>query len=105
MNVQEICPCPNMECPNHGFCDRCTSRHLRQGHLNYCGFQTVLPTLMEAINEDPECATAKKLKPLIDLLQQAYQTLMEKNNLTDEGQHEKLKKMMEYSKPSTGQDW
>ena len=54
MDVKEICPCVNLECPNHGNCEKCTSRHLNKGFLNFCGFHTILPLLQEAIDASPD---------------------------------------------------
>lgn len=98
MDMKSICPCPNVTCNNHGICDDCTSRHLRQGHLNFCGFQTILPTLKEAIELDPDCATAQKLNPLIELMQEAYRQLREKHGLSEEEQNKKLQQVAEHSK-------
>ena len=98
MNIEEICPCPNMDCPNHGNCEDCTSRHLRLGNLNFCAFQNVLPALVEAIDAAPESETARKLQTFIDNKQQAYTKLMDKHDLSVEEQNNKLKLMAEFSK-------
>ena len=49
MTIAEICPCVNVGCPNHGQCDKCISRHMRLGTLNYCSLYTLLPVLEKAI--------------------------------------------------------
>jgi hypothetical protein len=97
MDIKEICPCPNLTCPNHGCCDNCTSRHLKLGYLNYCGFNTILPVLQNAIQVSPDSETAKQLSAMIERLTQAYSALMQKNELTQEHQRELLKKITEYS--------
>ena len=97
MRVEEICPCHKLECPNHGNCEKCTSRHLRMGALNYCGFYTILPTLKEAIEASPESPTAKKLTALIEAREETYETLLEKHGLIREGQEQLLKKMADFS--------
>jgi hypothetical protein len=97
MDIKEICPCPNLTCPNHGLCDQCTSRHLRLGYLNYCGFNTILPVLQNAIQASPDSETAKQLSVMIERLTRAYSALMEKHELTQEHQQERLKKVAEFS--------
>ena len=97
MSVEEICPCHKLECPNHGICEKCTSRHLRMGSLNYCGFYTILPTLKEAIAASPESPTAKKLTSLIETREELYDKLLEKHGLTKEGQEALLQKMRDFS--------
>ena len=97
MDMKEICPCPNLDCPNHGYCDNCTSRHLRKGSLNYCAFQTLLPTIKQAIDEDPESPTAKKLEALINTRLQGFEKLMNKHGLSQENQDRLLKKVAEHS--------
>lgn len=99
MEMKEICPCPNADCPNHGYCDKCISRHLRMGYLNFCSFHTVLPALKDAIALSPDSPTAKKLQGMIDMQQQAYTKLMEKHGITAEKQSELLKMVAEYSNP------
>lgn len=97
MDMKEICPCPNLDCPNHGFCDKCTSRHLRGSFLNCCSFYTILPTLKEAIDASPESPTAKNLASLIGDRLQAYEKLMEKHGISKESHEGLLKKVAEYS--------
>jgi hypothetical protein len=99
MEMKAICPCPNLDCPNHGYCDKCISRHLRLGHLNFCAFQTVLPALRDAIALSPESPTAKRLQAMIDMQQGAYAKLMEKHGITAEKQGERLKQVAEYGSP------
>ena len=97
MEMKEICPCHNVGCPNHGNCEDCTSRHLKKGSLNYCGFHTILPTLREAIAVSPESPTAKKLTALIEKTEAIYAALLEKNDLTKENQEQLLKKVADFS--------
>ena len=97
MDMKEICPCPNLHCPNHGYCDNCTSRHLRIGYLNYCSFQTLLPAMRQVIDADPESPTAKKLDGLLGAQLLAYEKLMEENELTKENQARLLKMVAEHS--------
>jgi hypothetical protein len=97
MDMKEICPCHNLDCPNHGYCEKCISRHLRKGSLNYCGFYTVLPTLQEAIDASPESATAKKLASMIGNRLETYDKLMEKHGLSKERQEGLLKKVANFS--------
>ena len=97
MDMKEICPCPNLNCPNHGDCEKCTSRHLRKGFLNYCGFHTLLPTIKQVIDNDPESPTAKKLDALIGAQLSAYEKLMKDHRLSQESQDRLLKKVAEFS--------
>jgi hypothetical protein len=96
MDLKEICPCPNRDCPNQGLCDKCISRHLKGGYLNFCGFQTILPALRMAIEASPDSPTAQKLSPLIDNMLQAYAKLREKHGISEEDERERLKKVAEY---------
>ena len=96
MDMKDICPCPNLNCPNHGYCDKCTSRHMRKGILNYCSFHTLLPTIKQVIDDDPESPAAKKLEALIGARLQAYEKLMNKHGLSQENQNRLLKKVAEY---------
>ena len=97
MDMKEICPCHNLDCPNHGICEKCISRHLRIGSLNYCSFHTVLPTLQEAIDTSPESPTAKKLASMIGNAQEIYGNLMEKHGLSKERQERLLKMVTDFS--------
>ena len=97
MDMREICPCPKLNCPNHGYCDKCTSRHARKGVLNYCSFHTILPTIRQAIDEAPESPTAKKLEALIGKQLQAYEKLMKEHGLSQEHQEKLFKKVTEFS--------
>jgi hypothetical protein len=97
VNIKEICPCPNLTCPNHGDCEKCISRHVRLGFLNYCAFHTILPTIKQVIDDDPESPTAKKLNDLIQAQLQAYEKLMNDHGLSRENQNSLLKKVAEYS--------
>jgi hypothetical protein len=97
MEMKEICPCVNLDCPNFGNCENCTSRHLNKGDINYCAFFTVLPELEEAIAASPESQTAQKLAFMIKQRLENYDKLMKKHDLTKEGQAQLLKKMADYS--------
>ena len=97
MDVKEICPCVNLECPNHGICEKCTSRHLRLGFLNFCGFHTILPFLQEAIDASPESPTAKKLADLISKTSGTYDKLREKHGISKKDKAELLEKMTDFS--------
>jgi len=95
--MEAICPCPKLTCPNHGQCDKCTSRHLRLGFLSYCAFHTILPTLQEVVAEDPHSPAANKLDGLLKAQLQAYEELMQKNGLTQDGQDALLEKVAKHS--------
>jgi hypothetical protein len=82
------CPCPNLNCPNNGVCEDCTSRHLKIGTLNYCGFYSILPKLEEAVDRAPDSATALALSELLQRQKMAYTTLMDKHDLSEDGQIE-----------------
>ena len=97
MDMKEICPCVNIDCPNHGNCEKCTSRHLRKGNLNYCGFYTVLPELQEAIKASPESPTAQKLAVMIEKRLETYDKLTAKHGLNIREQEQLLKKVADYS--------
>ena len=97
MDIREIFPCVNLDCPNHGNCEKCTSRHLRKGFLNYCAFHTVLPALQEAINASPESPTAKKLAALVENTLETYDKLIKKQSISREENAQLLKKVAEFS--------
>jgi hypothetical protein len=97
MDMKEICPCVNLECPNHGNCEKCISRHLRIGSLNFCSYYTVLPALQEAIDASPESPTAKKLAALIANRSETYNKLMEKHGISREDNEGLLKKVTDFS--------
>ena len=97
MTQQSICPCPNLSCPNHGHCDRCTSRHARLGYLNYCAFHTILPTVRQVIAEDPESKAAKKLDALIAPQLEAYRRLMEAHQVSRDDQDRLFESVKAYS--------
>jgi hypothetical protein len=97
MGMNDICPCVKLECPNHGNCEKCTSRHLKLGSLNYCAFYTVLPELQESIAASPESPTAKKLASMVENRLTAYDKLMEKHGLSREGQEKLLKEVANFS--------
>ena len=97
MNMKAICPCPKLSCPNHGYCDKCTSRHVRLGFLNYCAFHTLLPTMKQVMEGAPESPTSQKLNDLIQAQLQAYDQLMDEHGLSQEGQNRLLKQIAEYS--------
>ena len=97
MDMKELCPCPKLSCPNHGFCDKCTSRHVRLGFLNYCAFYTILPTIKQVIDEDPDSSAGKKLNALIQAQLHAYDKLMDEHGLSEESQDRLLKKVAQHS--------
>ena len=97
MEMKEICPCVNLECPNHGNCEKCTSRHLKKGSMNYCAFYTVLPELQEAIAAAPESPAAKKLASIIEYRYETYGKLAEKHGLPKERQKRLLKAVADFS--------
>jgi hypothetical protein len=78
------CPCPKLECPNHGNCENCTSRHLRLGFLNYCGFHAILPFMREVVEASPESPSAQMLKFKMDKQLNAYEELKKKYDLNDD---------------------
>jgi len=92
-NLYEICPCPNVKCPNRGNCAKCISRHLNRGYLNYCSFHTVLPMLRKVCEADPASQTAKQLSELLDKTLDTYDKLMKHNGVTSEECNERLKKV------------
>jgi hypothetical protein len=98
MTRTKPCPCPNLDCPNHGVCEDCTSRHLKIGTLNYCGFYAILPSLNEAVACAPDSDSARSLDALIRKQTKAYGTLMEKHGLTDDGQGELKSAAARFSK-------
>jgi len=97
MNMKEICPCPNLSCPNHGDCEKCISRHVRLGFLNYCAFHTILPTIKQVIDSAPGSPTARRFHELIQAQLQAYDNLMDEHGLSQESQNRLLKMVSEYS--------
>lgn len=97
MKMTDICPCVNLDCPNHGNCENCTSRHLRKGDLNYCGFYAVLPELQEAIKASPESPTAQKLASMIENRLEIYAKLTAKHGLNNREQAQLLKKVADFS--------
>ncbi len=97
MEMKAICPCVNLDCPNHGNCEKCISRHLKKGSLNYCAFYTVLSELQEAIDASPESPTAKKLALMTENIRATYGKLMEKHGLSKERQERLLKEAAHFS--------
>lgn len=97
MTMKEICPCPNLKCPNHGNCQNCTSRHTRLGNLNYCAFQTILPKIEQVIANSDDSKTKQELEALISPQLQAYEKLMLKHGLSLESQARLFKRVTEYS--------
>lgn len=97
MEMKDICPCVRLDCPNHGNCEKCTSRHLKKGSLNYCAFYLILPELQAAVAESPESPTAKRLALMIGKRLALYDKLMEKQGLSQEGQDKLLKKVADFS--------
>ena len=97
MSNQEMCPCVNAKCPNHGKCDQCISRHLKIGHLNFCSFHTILPVLEEAIAMSPDSATAEKLDSLIKNTKETYAKLSAKNCIQEKDTIDRINKVKNYS--------
>ena len=97
MTIAEICPCVNVGCPNHGQCDKCISRHMRLGTLNYCSLYTILPVLQEAIAADPESPAAAVIRGIVDKRLELNAELAKKNDLSEENLEELRKRMTEYS--------
>ena len=97
MTKNNPCPCPNLDCPNHGNCENCSSRHLKKGTLNYCGFYAILPKLEEAVKLAPDSKTAIQLNHLIEKQMASYNALIEQHNLSDESQDEIREKKAEFS--------
>ena len=97
MKMTDICPCVKLDCPNHGKCENCTSRHLNKGNLNYCGFYTFLPELQKVIAAAPDSQTAQKLDSMIKNRLEIYDKLIKKHGLSEEGQEQLLKKVADYS--------
>ncbi len=86
MQKEHHCPCPNLDCTNHGNCENCSSRHLRVNTLNYCAFYAILPELEKAIEADPNSEASKIIQNRIDRQMNAYQKCMQKHGLTEESQ-------------------
>jgi hypothetical protein len=97
MAMKDNCACVVLDCPNHGNCQKCTSRHLKKGSLNYCAFYSILPELQEAIAESPESPTAKRLALMTGNRLALYGKLMEKHGLSKERQDKLLKEMADFS--------
>lgn len=97
MDMKEICPCVNLGCPNHGNCEKCTSRHLKKGSLNYCAFYTVLPALQEAIDASPESPAGKKLAALVGDRLATYDKLMAKHGISHEDKDRLLSLVANFS--------
>lgn len=86
MEKCNTCPCPNLDCPNHGNCINCTSRHLKIKTLNYCGFYSILPLLKDVIEVSPDSESAKKVSALIEKQSKAYTKLMKIHSISEESQ-------------------
>ncbi len=84
MNEEQICPCPNLECPNHGDCRNCTSRHLRIHSLNYCAFYSIMHELEGAVNASPDSPGAIIINQRIQRQTNAYLKYMNKHGLSEE---------------------
>lgn len=97
MTIAEICPCVNVGCPNHGQCEKCISRHMRLGTLNYCSFYTLLPVLQKAIAADSESPAADVLRGITDHRLEVNAELAKKNGLSEEKLADLRKKVAEYS--------
>ena len=97
MEMKDICPCVRIDCPNHGNCENCTSRHLKRGSVNYCAFYTILPALQEAIGLSPESPTAQKIAFMVNTRLENYANLAAKNCLDKLEQERLLKQVADYS--------
>jgi len=97
VTIAEICPCVNVGCPNHGQCEKCISRHMRLGTLNYCSFYTLLPVLQKAIAADSESPAADVLRGITDHRLEVNAELAKKNGLSEEKLADLRKKVAEYS--------
>jgi len=95
--MEDICPCPNPNCPNHGDCAKCNSSHIRKGYLSYCAFHTILPALRQVIAESPDSPAAKKLDSLIQPQLAAYEKLKAKHGLSQEELDRKFAKVANFS--------
>ena len=96
-NKIHTCPCPNLECPNHGVCEDCTSRHLRKGTLNYCGFYSILPELEAAVAADPDSPAAAIIRQRIERQCGAYEKLKEQHGISEKQQTQKRNEKSKYS--------
>jgi len=77
------------------------SRHLNQGYLNFCGFNTILPTLRKCIEASPNSPAAEQLQAEIDKKLRAYQKLREKHGLDEENRDRLLKMVADYFNPKS----
>jgi hypothetical protein len=87
MQTTNICPCPNLECPNHGDCENCTSRHLRIRSLNYCAFYSILNELEGVINAEPDSLSAQMIRKRIERQTNTYLRNMKEHGLSEENRH------------------
>ena len=81
---KNLCPSPNLKCPNHGNCENCTSRHLRIGSLNYCAFYSILTELIESIKASPDSESAKVIRHRVKRQTNAYLSHMKNNGISEE---------------------
>lgn len=79
--INNTCACPKLDCPNHGNCENCTSRHLKIKTLNYCAFYSIQDFLEDLKDEI-------KVNDLLVKHLNAYDKLIEKNNLSSKKQEE-----------------
>jgi hypothetical protein len=86
MEMKDIFPCLTLDCPNHGNCEKCTSRHLKKKSLNYCAFYTGLLDFQDAIAASPESPTAKRLASMIDKKIETFGKRMEKHGRSQKEQ-------------------
>jgi|GEM_PF-1286013 len=84
MSGEKVCPCPNLECPNHGNCRDCSSRHLRMGTLSCCAFYSILPELEAAVAASPDSPSAELIRNRIESQTAAYRRLLEKHCISQE---------------------
>jgi hypothetical protein len=87
MKKKNVCPCPNLDCMNHGNCMNCTSRHLRIGSLNYCAFYSILDELKQAVSVSPDSPSAQIIKKRIERQTNHYSKCMKKNDISEKHLH------------------
>lgn len=61
----DSCPCPIWGCPNRLKCDECTKSHIKKGHLNACGFYTILPTIETLIGKVDDRETINLIQEML----------------------------------------
>lgn len=59
------CPCPIWGCTHRLNCRQGTKSHLQKGHLNACGFYTILPTVQKLISLINDAETKKLIETML----------------------------------------